>query len=76
MTLTPKEKANQLVEEFFDSLNLNEEDTTYSVISPFIKLKLAKQSALVAIKFAQSNPLNTDGYNKYLQDIKQEIEKL
>ena len=36
----------------------------------------AKQSALIAVKFAKENPLNTDGYNKYLQEVKTEIEKL
>jgi hypothetical protein len=37
---------------------------------------LGKQCALIAVEFAKENPLNTDGYNKYLQEVKQEIEKL
>ena len=37
---------------------------------------IAKKCALIAVEFAKENPLNTDGYNKYLQEVKQEIEKL
>ena len=36
----------------------------------------AKQCALIVVKFAKENPLNTDGYNKYLDELKQEIETL
>ena len=36
----------------------------------------AKQCALMAVDFAKENPLNTEGYNKYLEEVKQEIEKL
>jgi hypothetical protein len=36
----------------------------------------AKRCALIAVEFAKENPLNTDGYNKYLDELKQEIETL
>ena len=36
----------------------------------------AKQCALITVKFTKENPLNTDGYNKYLDELKQEIETL
>jgi hypothetical protein len=38
--------------------------------------EIAKQSALIAVDFARDNPLNKNGYNKYLDKVKQEIEKL
>lgn len=37
---------------------------------------MGKQCALIAIAFAKENPLNTDGYNKYLNEVEQEINKL
>jgi hypothetical protein len=71
MILTPEEKAKMLVNKFkYYTRAFNEtngwEDCSYN----------AKQCALIAIEFAKENPLNTDGYNKYLQELKQEIEKL
>jgi hypothetical protein len=62
--MTPKEKAYELVTKFCI--------TSYR---PNV-VKKAKLYALIAVEFAKENPLNTDGYNKYLQEVKQEIEKL
>jgi hypothetical protein len=58
----PKEKAIELVDKFWDELEIG-----------FIN---SKKCALIAVEFAKENPLNTDGYNKYLQEVKEEIEKL
>jgi hypothetical protein len=71
MNLTPEQKAKELVDKFkYNTRAFNEtngwEDTCYN----------AKQCALIAIEFAKENPLNTDGYNKYLQQVETEIEKL
>jgi hypothetical protein len=68
MSLTPEQKAKELVDKFkYNTRAFNEtngwEDTCYN----------AKQCALIAIEFAKENPLNTDGYNKYLQQVKTEI---
>jgi hypothetical protein len=68
--MTPKEQAEELVNKY---MNLNKVKLSdYSVIYT----PTAKQCALIAVKFAKENPLNTDGYNKYLQEVEQEIEKL
>lgn len=61
--MTPKEKAKELVNKYWiTDFDIYEEES--------------KQCALIAVEFAKENPLNTDGYNKYLQEVKQEIEKL
>jgi hypothetical protein len=62
--MTPKEKAKEIVEKMLNEQSFSEE------------LYDAKQCALIAVEFAKENPLNTDGYNKYLQEVTQEIEKL
>jgi hypothetical protein len=58
---TPKKKAQELIDKFY---------------LPNIRWGLlhAKKCALITIAFAKENPLNTDGYNKYLDEIKEEIE--
>ena len=66
--MTPEQKAKELVDLFkYNTRAFNETngwgDTCYN----------AKQCALIAIEFAKENPLNTDGYNKYLQQVKTEI---
>jgi hypothetical protein len=61
-----KEKAKELVDKI---LNIDEK---YGSIG----FHEAKQCALVAVDFAKKNPLNTNGYNNYLDDIKKEIELL
>ena len=70
--MTPEEKAKYLIS--INSLAI------LSVIGnklPMVEVKeIAKQSALIAVDFARDNPLNKNGYNKYLDKVKQEIEKL
>ena len=66
--MTPKEKAVELVEYFQAILE--------SPLTKGLFWKEAKQCALIAVEFAKDNPLNTDGYNKYLDQVKEEIEKL
>jgi hypothetical protein len=66
--ISAKEKAKELVEKF----KLNVLDYEGNGINEY----KAKQCVLIAIQFAKENPLNTDGYNKYLQEVKQEILKL
>jgi|LakMenE01Jun11ns_1017448.scaffolds.fasta_scaffold9825801_3 hypothetical protein len=68
--MTPEEKAKYLI-----SIN------TLAILSvignklPMIEVKeIAKQSALIAVDFARDNPLNKNGYNKYLDKVKKEIE--
>jgi hypothetical protein len=89
--MTAKEKAKELVDEFkehsqqsLDQNTINEFDirkieytgSRFVAMMRFSILYNAKRCALIAIEFAKENPLNTDGYNKYLQEVKQEIEKL
>jgi hypothetical protein len=67
--MTPKEKAKELVDKY----------STYVVMwagGIEVEKQNVKQCALIAVEFAKENPLNTDGYNKYLQEVTQEIEKL
>jgi hypothetical protein len=68
--MTPEEKAKYLI-----SIN------TLAILSvignklPMVEVKeIAKQSALIAVDFARDNPLNKNGYNKYLDKVKKEIE--
>ena len=70
--MTPEEKAKYLI-----SIN------TLAILSvignklPMVEVKeIAKQSALIAVDFARDNPLNKNGYNKYLDKVKKEIELL
>ena len=65
--MAPKEKAEELVERMYQVHSSSASDITWY---------FAKQCALVAVKFAKENPLNTDGYNKYLDELKQEIENI
>ena len=66
--MTQKEKAIELVDKFWYIEPLESCDG--------MEYKMAIDCALIAVEFAKENPLNTDGYNKYLQEVKQEIEKL
>jgi hypothetical protein len=63
--MTQKEKAEELVGKYYQFMVPN-----------YTGIYEAKQCALIAVGFARENPLNTDGYNKYLDEVKQEIEKL
>lgn len=62
--MEPKEKAKELVLNFLRIDNNTPE---------WFNTHIAKQCALIAVEFAKENPLNTDGYNKYLDELKQEI---
>jgi len=78
MTLTPEQKANQLVEEFLNAEHCHKKhipNNRYCDCTYMGRFQ-AKQCALICVEFAQSNPLNTDGYNKYLIELKQEIVNL
>lgn len=65
---TPEEKSKQLIS--INSL------TILSVVGNKLTMnevkEIAKQSALIALDFAKENPLNKNGYNKYLDKVKQE----
>jgi hypothetical protein len=76
--MTPKEKAEELVDRYFKLLNYEFGDLVYS-----LRDKQPKQCALIAVQYIitanpHSNPLNTDVYStmKYWEEVKQEIEKL
>lgn len=73
--MTPKEKAKDLLDKFFQYIPAQEElEYEYAY---------AKQCTLIAVNEIinsnpHSNPLNTEVYStmKYWQEVKQEIEKL
>jgi hypothetical protein len=67
MILSAKEKAEKLINKYFKDSDLLYHDLSWMQ---------AKECALIAVEFARENPLNTNGYNKYLDEVKQEIEKL
>ena len=60
--MTPKEKAFHLYSKYMSE-----------VIADNVK---AKQCALIAVDFARGNPINTEEYNNYLYEVKQELELL
>lgn len=67
--MTSKEKAKEIVDKY----------STYVVMwagGIETSRENVKQCALIAVQFARENPLNTEGYNKYLDEIKQELIKL
>ena len=66
--MTPKHKAKELVDKMMYEIMYN--------CQPTLSGMVAKQCALIACKFALENPLNSDGYNKYLNEIINEIELL
>ena len=65
--MTPKEKAEELIKRYYRDSDLLVEDLSWIQ---------AKECALIAVEFTKENPLNTNGYNKYLDELKQEIEKI
>jgi hypothetical protein len=74
-----REKARELVEKFKPMCHnvkhtgiLNGLATVIN--DDIINFYAAKQCALIAVSFSRENPLNTDGYNKYLDEIEKEIE--
>ena len=83
--MTPKEKAKELVDKFYQTFPLTMDlITTIRDLSwEYDSWNEAKQCALIAVNEVilanpHSNPLNTDVYSTmdYWQQIKQEIEKL
>jgi hypothetical protein len=74
--MTPKEKAEELVDKFMDytGFEINEQNNMSNIFS-------AKQCALIAVdEILESHYKLLSGVNpsvyKYLQELKQEIEKL
>lgn len=74
--MTPKEKAEELLDRFIDKSVVVDDDIQYYHPKPF---SLAKQCALIAV----DEILNNDGFTKfdiylteYWQEVKQELEKL
>ena len=76
--MTPREKAKELVEKF-GNIGIyisGQRDLDICINQTSDALETKKQCALIAVEFAKENPLNTDGYNKYWQEVKQEIQAL
>jgi hypothetical protein len=73
--MTLKEKAQELVDMtgMSTSTSFNHINGKYE---PIYRNPYAKQCALVVVKFARENTLNTDEYNNYLDEVEQEIKKL
>jgi hypothetical protein len=74
--MTPKEKAEELVDKFMDytGFEINEQNNMSNIFS-------AKQCSLIAVdEILESHYKLLSGVNpsvyKYLQELKQEIEKL
>ena len=65
ITLTPKEKAQELVNRFMPHA-----DTLPNSI-----FENVKECALIAVRFAKGNPF-AGGYNDYLDQVEQEINNL
>jgi len=75
--MTEKEKAEQLVQEYFDGLNIQNQTTIYSVIRPQVKLTLAKKCALIFVNEIideWTKEENRLGKVSYWIKVKQEIE--
>ena len=75
--MTPKEKAEQLVDKFMAIKSMKLSD--YSLIYyPFAKLCALIAVDEIILSNPHSNPFNTDVYSTmgYWQEVKQEIEKL
>jgi hypothetical protein len=73
--MTPKEKAEELVDKYYNLFSVKLENT--------ICVYEAKHCALIAVDEIinanpHSNPLNTESYStmKYWQEVKHEIEQL
>ena len=64
ITMTPKEKAEELVNKYFTRM-----------LVPLFTITDAKECALIAVRFAKGNPF-AGGYNDYLDQVEQEINNL
>jgi hypothetical protein len=84
--MTPKEKAEELVNRFL-SISVSHYDDMYDGIRDGIRIPLAKKSALIAVdEIIKSNPIfvtskleGKDGMHEaylYWKEVKQELEKL
>ena len=60
--MTPIEKASHLYSKYLSEVIADNDK--------------AKQCALIAVDFARGNPTNTEEYNNYLYEVKQELEIL
>lgn len=73
-TMTPKEKAEQLVSRFI-TINLSQ----VNELVDGIRIRLAKESALIAVdeinKYVDDSKMPYP-YNEYWDNVKQEIENL
>lgn len=76
--MTPKEKANQLVDAFYQYLPLERYVTTSEgdLYWEYDGWENAKQCALIAVDEILQVGLFTFEDRKYWQEVKQEIEKL
>jgi len=82
--MTPKEKANELVDKFYQRfpLKMNVITTRGDLSWEYDSWNEAKQCALIAVdEILKSKPCKFDGYYyelnlKYWTEVKQEIEKL
>ena len=64
ITMTPKEKAEELVNKYFTRM-----------LVPLFTITDAQRCALIAVRFAKGNPF-AGGYNDYLDQVEQEINNL
>lgn len=69
--MNEKQKAVELVEKYSEVFPKNYDKNGNN----FFK-ENAKQCALIAVEFANENPLNTYGYTNYLKRIRTEIQNL
>ena len=83
--MTPKEKAEQLVDKFSDIENMGRrsDENGFSIWSTSLLQKQAKKCSLIAVdeilnlSYFKDNPTEDDDlYANYFRQVKQEIEKL
>jgi hypothetical protein len=67
--MTPKEKAEQLVDKYLEVL------PSRNSIMYIADVETAQKCAIIAVDLAMEND-NDDFFNRYLLQVKQEIEKL
>lgn len=65
ITIAPKEKAKELVEKY----------AIWSWNETYCDYNMAKELALIAVRFAKGNVF-AGGYNDYLDQVEQEINNL